>query len=138
MLTGTANMFHVTRAAEEEGKGAGLGGRDLHLTARAGVEQCHTRTVTSSMATTRGSQALLEAAMSSAICHPNIVQVTNRQTPDICRRSDLHELAYSCRFLFCRWCILSRMHSSADLMTRLYISISSREFSDGSLAIADL
>ncbi len=75
MLTGTASMCHLTRAAAEEGKGA-LGGRDLHLTARADSEQCHTRNVTSSMAITRGSQALLEAAMSSAICHPNIVQVS--------------------------------------------------------------
>lgn len=44
---------------------------------RAGTEQCAGCTVTSSMATTRGSQALLEAAMSSAIYHPNIVQVNN-------------------------------------------------------------
>ncbi|CAL8466947.1 g6483 [Coccomyxa elongata] len=82
MLTGTASLCHLTRAAAEEGKGAGLGGRDLHLTARAGSEQCHTRTVTSSMATTRGSQALLEAAMSSAICHPNIVQTFDYQILD--------------------------------------------------------
>lgn len=44
-------------------------------------EGCGRRTVTSSMATMRGSQALLEAAVSSSLVHPNIVEVPSLCTP---------------------------------------------------------
>ena len=40
-------------------------------------------THTSSLAATRGSQAVLEAAVSSAICHPNIVQTFDYQVVDL-------------------------------------------------------
>lgn len=76
LSAGLATNALSTRAIEEElERGAQLNTRNLLAAGRAATEQCGGRTMTSSMATTRGSQALLEAAMSSAICHPNIVQV---------------------------------------------------------------
>ena len=38
--------------------------------------------VSSNLAATKGSQAMLEAAVSSAICHPNIVQTYDYQVVD--------------------------------------------------------
>ncbi len=48
-------------------------------------QPCRVQTciVTSSLAATRGSQAMLEAAVSSAVCHPNIVQTYDYQVVDM-------------------------------------------------------
>ncbi|EIE26632.1 kinase-like protein [Coccomyxa subellipsoidea C-169] len=83
LSAGLATNALSTRAIEEElERGAQLNTRNLLAAGRAATEQCGGRTMTSSMATTRGSQALLEAAMSSAICHPNIVQTFDYQILD--------------------------------------------------------
>jgi hypothetical protein len=47
----------------------------MELNAGGEMPPCSGHAVTSSTATSKGSQALLEAAVSSAICHPNVVQV---------------------------------------------------------------
>lgn len=75
LSTGMASNALSTRAIEDD-EDESMHHRDLHTTSKSMTQQCPGHTMTSSMATTRGSQALLEAAMSSAICHPNIVQVS--------------------------------------------------------------
>ena len=63
-----------------------------------------TCTVTSSLAATRGSQAMLEAAVSSAICHPNIVQTYDYQVVDMYQsatmlRTEANRVGYPQRIL---------------------------------------
>ena len=76
----TSCMFNHNRA------------QDLHQLCSGGTEpqsvhaaeeaQGNAHMVSSNLAATKGSQAMLEAAVSSAICHPNIVQTYDYQVVD--------------------------------------------------------
>ena len=58
--------------------------REIHLSFANAAEEAqgNAHMVSSNLAATKGSQAMLEAAVSSAICHPNIVQTYDYQVVD--------------------------------------------------------